>query len=161
MGIDSVSIRETTDRDIPVIHRFIGELAAYEKLSSEVVVDEETLRETLFGGSPLAHAIIAEVGGEPAGFAVYFFNYSTFTGRPGLYIEDLYVREKMRGGGVGRALLSHCARVALDRGCRRLEFAVLHWNPARQFYERLGARPLEDWIVYRMSGSVLERAAGP
>jgi GNAT superfamily N-acetyltransferase len=158
-GASRVAIRKADVSDVPLIHRFIRELAEFEKLHGEVNATEDDLRETLFGSSADAYAAIAEIEGEPAGFTVYFFNYSTFNGKPGLYIEDLYVRPEMRDMGVGKALFGYCARQAREKGCPRLEFAVLHWNPARGFYERLGARSLKDWILYRLTGTGLERAA--
>lgn len=153
-----ITIRDAGIEDIPLIHGFILELAEFEKLVDEVVATEETLCETLFGERAYAHVVIAEMNGEPVGFAVYFFNYSTFMGCPGLYIEDLYVKPSSRGEGIGKALFSHCARVARERKCGRLEFAVLNWNPARRFYERLGARIMDDWVVYRLTGKALEKA---
>jgi GNAT superfamily N-acetyltransferase len=154
-----VTIREARYDDASLLHSLIQELAAFEKLSHEVEATEDQIRETLLGEQSSAHAIIAEFDGEPVGFAVYFFNYSTFMGRPGLYIEDLFVNPARRGEGIGRALFSYCARVALKKNCGRLEFAVLHWNPARQFYERMGAKAMSDWVVYRLMGEALEKAS--
>lgn len=156
--MNAVSIREAQVADVPLIQRFILELAEFEKLSHEVDISEETLRESLFGERSYAYVIIAEIESEPVGFAVYFFNYSTFLGRQGMYIEDLYVLPDRRSEGVGKALFRYCVGVALEKQCGRLEFAVLHWNPARQFYERLGATPMDDWIMYRLTGSALEKA---
>jgi len=156
--MSAVSIREAQVADVPLIQRFILELAEFEKLSHEVDISEETLRESLFGERSYAYVIIAEIESEPVGFAVYFFNYSTFLGRQGMYIEDLYVLPDRRSEGVGKALFRYCVGVALEKQCGRLEFAVLHWNPARQFYERLGATPMDDWIMYRLTGSALEKA---
>jgi len=156
--MNAVSIREAQVADVPLIQRFILELAEFEKLSHEVDISEETLRESLFGERSYAYVIIAEIESEPVGFAVYFFNYSTFLGRQGMYIEDLYVLPDRRSEGVGKALFRYCVGVALEKRCGRLEFAVLHWNPARQFYERLGATPMDDWIMYRLTGSALEKA---
>ena len=153
-----VTIREAGVEDAHLVHTLIRELAEFEKLAHEVEVTEDLLRETLLGEHSNAHAVIAEMDEEPAGFAVYFFNYSTFVGCPGLYIEDLYVNPSRRGEGVGKALFSHCAQVALEKKCGRLEFAVLHWNPARQFYERMGARAMNDWVSYRLTGAALEKA---
>jgi GNAT superfamily N-acetyltransferase len=154
-----ITIREAVPRDVPLIHRFIRELAVFERLEKEVEATEENLRETLFGKRAFAHVLIAEIEEEAVGFAVYYYNYSTFVGRPGLYIEDLFVRTEKRGFGIGKALFSHCARTAQEKECGRLEFAVLDWNPARSFYERLGARPMHDWVIYRLSGSALRAAA--
>lgn len=156
-----MSIRPATVADVPLILRFIRELAAYERLAHEVVATEDGLRDTLFGARPHAEVVIAEEGGEPAGFALFFHNYSTFLGRPGIYLEDLYVRPEMRGKGTGRALLAHLARLAVERGCGRLEWWVLDWNePAIRFYRTLGARPMDDWTVFRVDGDALERLAG-
>jgi len=153
-----VTIREAGVDDAPLVYTLIRELAEFEKLSHEVGATEDNLRETLLGEHSNACAVIAEVDKKPVGFAVYFFNYSTFLGRPGLYIEDLYVNPARRGEGIGKALFSHCAQVALEKKCGRLEFAVLHWNPARQFYERMGARTLSDWVIYRLTGPALKKA---
>jgi GNAT superfamily N-acetyltransferase len=154
-------IRAATVGDVPLVLRFIRELAEYERLAHEVVATEEGLRETLFGQRPYAEVVIAEVEGEPAGFALFFHNYSTFLGRPGLYLEDLYVRPEMRGRGIGRALLSHLARLAVERGCGRLEWWVLDWNePAIRFYRSLGAQPMDDWTVFRVADDALRHLAG-
>jgi GNAT superfamily N-acetyltransferase len=156
-----VTIRPADPGDVPLILRFIRELAEYERLAHEVVASEDGLRETLFGPRPYAEVVIAEVGGEPAGFALFFHNYSTFLGRPGMYLEDLYVRPEMRGRGTGRALLAHLARLAVERGCGRLEWWVLDWNePAIRFYRALGAQPMDDWTVFRVAGDALQRLAG-
>lgn len=150
------SLRAATPADVPVILGFIRELAAYEKLLHEVTATEEALQRTLFGVPPAAHVVLAEADGRPAGFALYFFNYSTFLARPGLYLEDLFVRPESRGAGVGRALLLHLARLANARGCGRMEWAVLDWNePAKGFYRKLGAVPLDDWRVMRLTGGAL------
>jgi GNAT superfamily N-acetyltransferase len=154
-----VHIREAGTGDASLLLGLIRELAEFEKLSHEVEATEENIRESLLQEHINAHAVIAEVNGRSVGFAVYFYNYSTFLGRPGLYIEDLYVHPDRRGEGIGRALFSHCARVALENRCGRLEFAVLHWNPARQFYEKMGAREMNDWIIYRLTGPALQRAS--
>jgi GNAT superfamily N-acetyltransferase len=154
----SVTIREATKADVPVILGFIRELAEYEKLLHEVVATEDGLRETLFGAKPGAEVVLAEVEGAAVGFALFFHNYSTFAGRPGVYLEDLYVRPEARGKGVGAALLAHLAALAVARGCARLEWAVLDWNrPAIGFYEKLGAVPMHDWTVFRVSGEPLRR----
>jgi len=155
-----MAIRAATPDDVPLILRFIRELAAYERLAHEVVATEEKLRETLFGARPYAEVVIAEEAGEPAGFALFFHNYSTFLGRPGIYLEDLYVRPEMRGGGIGRALLAHLARLAVERGCGRLEWWVLDWNePAIRFYRQLGAEAMDDWTVFRVAGDALTQLA--
>ena len=154
-------IRAATSDDVPLILRFIRGLAEYERLAHQVVATEDGLRETLFGPRPYAEVVIAEDGGQPAGFALFFHNYSTFLGRPGIYLEDLYVLPEMRGRGIGRALLSHLARLAVERGCGRLEWWVLDWNEdAIRFYRNLGAEPMDDWTVFRVAGDALARLAG-
>ncbi len=146
--------------DVPLILRFIRELARYEHLEHQVVADEALLRRELFGDDPGAEVLIAREDREPAGFALFFHNFSTFVGRRGLYLEDLYVRPEYRGRGVGSALLRHLARIAVERGCGRLEWSVLDWNqPAIGFYRRLRARPMDDWTVYRLDGDALQRLA--
>jgi GNAT superfamily N-acetyltransferase len=156
-----MSIRAATPDDVPLILRFIRELAEYERMAHLVVATEEVLRDTLFGARPFAEVVIAEEDGEAAGFALFFHNFSTFLGRPGIYLEDLYVRPEMRGRGVGRALLVHLARLAVERGCGRLQWWVLKWNePAIRFYRSVGAEPMDDWTVFRVSGDALERLAG-
>lgn len=154
----SVTIRSATPADVPLVLRLIRELAAYEKLTHEVVATEADLRATLFGEAPRAEVVLASSGGEDVGFALFFHNYSTFLGRPGIYLEDLFVRPEARGKGVGRALLAHLAAEAVARGCGRLEWAVLDWNAdAIGFYRRLGARAMDDWTVYRLTGDPLHR----
>jgi GNAT superfamily N-acetyltransferase len=153
-------IRPASEADVPLILRFIRELAEYERLLHEVVATEETLRATLFGPRPAAEVVIAEGDGEPLGFALFFHNYSTFLAQPGLYLEDLYVRPEARGRGTGRALLAHLARLARERGCGRLEWWVLDWNEsAIRFYRSLGARPMNEWTVFRLTGPDLSRLA--
>ncbi|MDP9439429.1 MAG: GNAT family N-acetyltransferase [Actinomycetota bacterium] len=153
-------IREATKEDVPLILSLIRELAEYEKLSHEVVATEEGLRERLFGERRYAEVLVAEQDGTPAGFAFFFHNFSTFLGKPGIYLEDLYVRPAFRGAGIGKELLVHLARLAKRRDCGRLEWWVLDWNePSIGFYKRLGAVPMDDWTVYRLSGSVLEDLA--
>jgi GNAT superfamily N-acetyltransferase len=159
-GTPSLRIRPATEADVPLILRFIRELAEYERLLHEVVATEDRLRDSLFGARPAAEVVIAEEDGEPAGFALFFHNYSTFLAQPGIYLEDLYVRPEARGGGTGRALLAHLARLARERGCGRLEWWVLDWNePARRFYRSLGAQPMDEWTVHRITGADLERLA--
>ena len=154
-------VEKATGGDVPLILRFIKELAEYEKMLHGVTATEESLRETLFGPSPSAEVLLAYDDEEPAGFAIYFFNYSSFVDRQGLYLEDLYVRPEARGKGAGRQLLRHLARVAIERGCCRLEWAVLDWNePAIGFYKRLGAHAMNDWTVFRLSGQALQDLAG-
>jgi GNAT superfamily N-acetyltransferase len=156
-----LTIRPATAEDVPVILTFIRELAAFERLTHEVIATEHDLRRTLFGERPFAEVIIASTDDEPVGFALFFHNYSTFLARPGLYIEDLYVREAHRGKGIGRAMFAHLARLARDRRCGRLEWWVLDWNErAIRFYESLGAQAMSDWTVYRITGDALARMAG-
>jgi GNAT superfamily N-acetyltransferase len=145
---------------VPAILGLIRELAVYEKLGHEVTATEADLARTLFGERPSAEVVLAEVDAQLAGFALFFHNYSTFLGRPGLYLEDLYVRPAFRGRGVGRALLVHLARIARERDCGRLEWWVLDWNePAIRFYARLGAVPMSDWTVHRLDRAAIERLA--
>ena len=153
-------LRPARRQDVPLILTFIRELAEYENLSHQVVADEAQLAENLFGPRPYAEVLIGEVDAEPAGFALFFHNFSTFLGKPGLYLEDLYVRPAVRGAGLGKALLIELARLAMTRGCGRLEWAVLDWNePAIGFYRSLGARPLDDWTTYRLTGEALSALA--
>lgn len=141
---------------MPVILAFIQELADYEHLSHVVVATEASLRETLFGGSPAAEVLIASLKGAPAGFALFFHNYSTFLSRRGLYLEDLYVRPQFRGRGVGRSLLARLATLALERGCGRMEWSVLDWNErAIGFYKGCGAESMDEWTTFRVAGEAL------
>lgn len=153
-------IRPATADDTALILDFIRELADYEKLTHDVVATETQLRENLFGAAPQAEVVIAEWNGAPAGFALFFHNFSTFLGKRGLYLEDLFVRPAQRGKGIGKALLQHLARIAIDRDCGRFEWAVLDWNePARTFYVSLGAKPVPEWDIFRVTGKALERLA--
>jgi GNAT superfamily N-acetyltransferase len=155
---DGITIRSASADDVPLIFTFIRELAEYEKLSHAVVATEDQIRESLFGSRPYAECVFGCVGGEPVGFALFFHNYSTFLGQPGLYLEDLYVQPAARGKGVGKKLLAHLAQLAVDRNCGRLEWAVLNWNqPAIDFYQGIGARPNSEWTTYRLAGEALER----
>ena len=155
-----VEIRLATEEDVPLILRFIKKLAEYERLSHEVTATEEGLRKSLFGEFRVAETLLAYLGDEPAGFALFFHNFSTFLGKPGLYLEDLYVSPEYRSVGVGRKLLIHLAKLAEERGCGRLEWWVLDWNePAIKFYKSVGARPMDDWTVYRVAGGELEKLA--
>jgi GNAT superfamily N-acetyltransferase len=155
-------IRPALPADIPLILHFIRRLAEYERLAHEVVATEAILRDSLFGARPAAEVVIAEWEGAPAGFALFFHNFSTFLGRPGLYLEDLFVEPDRRGRGIGRALLGHLAGVATERGCGRLEWWVLDWNrDAIRFYRSLGAEPMDDWTVYRVTGDALAALAAP
>ena len=156
----SLSIAPATERDVAVILGFIRKLAEYEKLSHQVTATEEVLRDTLFGPRRVAEVLIAYLGNEPAGFALYFHNFSTFLGRPGIYLEDLFVEPAHRGKGIGKALLIEIARIAKERDCGRFEWAVLDWNqPAIEFYRGLGAIPLDDWRLFRVTGEALDNLA--
>lgn len=153
-------IRPADSEDVVLILQFINELAEYEKLAHAVVATEEQLRENLFGETPQAEVLIAEWNGEPAGFALFFHNFSTFLGKRGLYLEDLFVRPEWRGHGIGKALLKQLARVAVERDCGRFEWAVLDWNAtARDFYVSLGAQPVPEWDIFRVTGDALLRLA--
>jgi GNAT superfamily N-acetyltransferase len=154
---EGLRIVPATDRDVAVILGFIRKLAEYEKLSHQVEATEELLRDTLFGARRVAEVLIAYMADEPAGFALYFHNFSTFLGRPGIYLEDLFVEPAQRGKGIGKALLVEIAKIAKERNCGRLEWAVLDWNkPAIDFYRKLGAVPLDDWTLFRVTGEALE-----
>ena len=155
-----MTIRPGTEADLEVIEELIRALADYERLSDEVVMDAALLRRNLFGEHPFAEVLIAEEGDVPAGFALFFHNFSTFVGRPGIYLEDLFVKPEHRGKGYGKALLARLAKIAVDRECGRLEWAVLDWNrPAIGFYQGLGARPNDEWTVYRLAGAALTALA--
>ena len=155
-----LAIRFATHDDTVAILGFIKELAEYEKLSHEVVADEATLRATLFGVRPGAEVLIAELAGDPVGFALFFQSYSTFLAKPGLYLEDLFVQPRARGHGVGRALMSALARIAVQRHYGRFEWSVLDWNePALAFYAALGAKPQSEWTVQRLTGAPLSELA--
>ncbi|MFI6940620.1 GNAT family N-acetyltransferase [Streptomyces sp. NPDC050418] len=155
-------IRTATPADIPVIHAMVRELAEYEKALDEANATEEQLHTALFGDHPAAYALIAEdTDGRPAGFCVYFLNFSTWRGVHGIYLEDLYVRPEARGGGHGKALLTELARICVERGYARLEWSVLDWNaPSIAFYESLGARPQDEWTVYRLTDEALKALGG-
>lgn len=160
MTTHSIRLAPATQKEIPVILRFIKELADYEKLSHEVVATEETLGASLFGPRPAAEAVIAYADDEPVGFALYFQTFSTFLGRPGIYLEDLYVTPARRGHGIGRRLLAYVARVAVERGYGRMEWSVLNWNePALVVYKKIGARPMDEWTVHRLTGDALRSLA--
>lgn len=156
-------IRPALPADVPVILALIRGLAEYEKLGHEVEATEEKIRRSLFpadGSAPAAHCVLAEANGAPAGFALYFFNYSTFLAKPGLYLEDLFVKPEFRGRGLGKALLLHLAKLANARGCGRMEWTVLDWNrPAIEFYESLGARRMKEWQLCRLTGEALRQYA--
>lgn len=159
-SIPHFTIRNTSISDVPLIFSFIKELAEYEKLSHEVVATEEILSEFLFGDRPFAEAVIGCYKEDPVAFALYFYNFSTFLGRPGLYLEDIFVKPEMRGKGFGKVMLSYLAHFAKERGCGRLEWWVLDWNkPAIDFYRSIGARPMNELIVQRVDGEALDRLA--
>jgi GNAT superfamily N-acetyltransferase len=149
-------IRSATEQDVPIILDLIKQLAEYERLSDKVTATEQRLRDTLFGERPAAEVLLATLEGETVGFAVFFTNYSTFLAKPGLYLEDLFVKPHARGKGIGKALLARLAKIAVDRDCGRVDWQVLNWNePSIRFYEALGAVPLSDWTTYRLSGEPL------
>jgi GNAT superfamily N-acetyltransferase len=155
-----ISISPAGERDVPLILGFIRKLAAYEKLSHLVVATEADIHEHLFGSNPVAEVLLANWDGAPVGFALYFRNFSTFLGQPGIYLEDLFVDPEHRGKGIGKALLIRLAQVAVERGYGRLEWAVLDWNtPSIEFYRSLGAVPLDEWTAYRLTGDALSRLA--
>lgn len=157
----NLTIRSATADDVPVILGLIRELADYEKMSNEVVASEDSLKASLFGDRRVAEVLIGELDGEAVTFAVFFHNFSTFLGRHGLYLEDLYVKPEHRGKGFGRAMLSRLAQIAVERHCGRLEWAVLDWNePAIGFYRKLGAVPMDEWTVFRITGQPLRKLAG-
>lgn len=160
ISIDQFSLRMAETEDIPLILDFIRKLADYEQLSHEVVATEEDLEKHLFGQEKVAEVILGYEGEVPVGFALFFHNFSTFLGKPGIYLEDLFVLEEYRGKGYGKTLLTYLAKLAMERDCGRLEWAVLDWNePAIEFYESLGATLLNEWIVNRVSGESLDKLA--
>lgn len=155
-----MNIRTATEADVPLILGFIKALAEYERLADRVVATEDSVRNTLFGHPRFAEVLIAEWEGEPVGFALFFHNYSTFLAQPGIYLEDLFVKPEARGRGFGKALLARLASIAKSRNCGRLEWAVLNWNqPSIDFYESLGAKALDEWKVYRLTGEALDKLA--
>jgi GNAT superfamily N-acetyltransferase len=156
MSTDQVSIRPCVEQDCKVLVDLIRELAVFEKLGDHATATPETLRRHMFGPRPLAEALLAEISGKPGGFALFFHNFSTFRGQPGIYLEDLFVRSEHRGLGIGKALLQRIAQIALERDCARFEWAVLDWNtPAMGFYQKLGAVPMDDWTIYRLQENAL------
>jgi len=157
----TLAIRPASPADLPLIAQFIRDLAAYEKLAHEVRFDEAKLGDRLFGPRPYAEVLIGELDGAPQGFALFFHNFSTFEGRPGIYLEDLFVRPEARGSGLGKALLAHLAKLCVERDCARLEWWVLDWNtPSIGFYQSLGARLMDEWTVMRVDGDALIKLAG-
>src|SRR5467141_3474005 len=160
MTTPTVQIRDATISDVPMILQLIRDLATYERAPNDVIATEQGLQEVLFGEQPSAKVVMIFESEEAVGFAVYFFNFSTWLGRPGLYLEDLFVKPETRGRGYGRALLIHLAKIARDHNCGRMEWAVLTWNePAIQFYKKLGAGSLDDWRVFRLTSDGIGRLA--
>lgn len=156
--MDNLRILPATPDDVPALLGMVRELAEFERLLHAVDADEPLFHEALFGSHPACEAVLARVGGDVVGFALYFHNFSTFRGRRGLYLEDLYVRPSARGQGVGKALLLHLGRLAVQRGCARFEWSVLDWNQrAIDFYRSMGAEPMDEWTVFRVSGEALAR----
>lgn len=158
---DTITIRPASREEVPLVLEFIRDLARYERLEHEMSASEPELREALFGERPYAEVVFACSGGTPVGFALFFHNFSTFKGRPGIYLEDLFVRPEARGRGIGKLLLAYLARTAVERRCARLEWAVLDWNePSIGFYRSLGAVPMDEWTVFRLTGDALALLAG-
>jgi GNAT superfamily N-acetyltransferase len=158
--VSVIRIDPATPEDVDTILGFIRELAEYEKLTHEVVLTADDLRRALFGGRPAVEAVIARRKGEPVGYALFFPTFSTFLGKPGLYLEDLYVQPHARGCGIGKALLVHLAQLTVERGWGRFEWSVLDWNaPSIAFYRRMGAQPMEEWTTYRIAGEALRQLA--
>lgn len=159
-GPRKFEIRTARVEDVPIILQLIRDLATYERAPNDVTATEEQLVEVLFGSRPSAEVLLALEADTAVGFAVFFHNFSTWLGRPGLYLEDLFVKPEMRGKGYGRALLVRLAKIARERGCGRMEWAVLDWNdPAIQFYRKLGAKPLDEWTVFRLTGEGIAKLA--
>ncbi len=150
-----IRFREASKEDVKLILAFIRELAEYEKLSNEVIATEEILERSLFGKRSYAEVVFAMVDSKEAGFAIFFHNFSTFVGKPGLYLEDLYVKPEYRKLGIGKALMKYCTQKAIERDCGRMEWWVLNWNPARKFYEQMGAEPMDEWVTYRLTSDKL------
>ena len=151
-----MKITDATSEDSALILRFVKELARYEKAEHEVIATESDIEKSLFGQDSTTHAVICSINNEPVGFAVYFFNYSTWLGKNGLYLEDLYVSPEYRSVGAGKALLKHLANIAIEKGCGRFEWSVLDWNePAIKFYQSIGAKPQDEWVGYRLTGDAL------
>lgn len=157
---NSLEIKTVTKNDIPLVLEFIRELAEYERMADQVVASEKSIEQSLFGESPVAEAFMGRVNNEPVAFAIIFHNYSTFVSKPGLYLEDLFVKPEERGKGYGKTMLRFLAKLAVERGCGRFEWAVLDWNkPAVDFYKSLGAEAMDEWTVYRLSGEALANMA--
>jgi len=158
--MSALLIREASESDVLLILEFIRKIAEYERLSHAVVASEETLRKSLFGDRPAAEVLLAHWDGKPAGYAVFFHNFSTFLGRAGIYLEDIFVEPELRGKGIGKALLARVAKIAKDRECGRLEWSVLDWNkPSIDFYLSLGAKPMDEWTIFRMTEDAIAKLA--
>jgi GNAT superfamily N-acetyltransferase len=158
--VSKVEIRQATEADAGLILRYIIDLAIYEKAEHEVRTTESEIRQTLFDQGSVTQAVICEIDKQSVGYAVYFFNYSTWLGKHGLFLEDLYISPEHRGSGAGKALLKHLAQIAVSKNCGRFEWNVLDWNePAIQFYKSLGAKPQDEWVGYRLSGAALKELA--
>ncbi len=155
-----ITIRFASEEDVPLILSLIRGLAEYEKLTEDVIVTEQLLKENLFSKRRMAEVLIAEYKNEPAGFALFFHNFSTFIGKPGIYLEDLLVKPELRGKGIGKLLLAYLGKLAQERDCGRIEWSVLDWNePAIQFYKKLGAKPMDEWTVFRVTGESIGKLA--
>ena len=156
----NINIRSAIESDAKLILSLIREIAEYEKLLHEVVATESLIKENLFGQNPVAKSLIAELDNQPVGYALYFYNFSTFLGRPGIYLEDLYVKPECRGLGIGKKLLTKLAKIAVEKNCGRVEWSVLDWNePAIKFYRAVGAIPMDEWTVQRLTGETLAKFA--
>ena len=158
---NTISIRPATPGDVPIILTFIRELATYEKLAHQVVATDDDMHAALFGERPVIEGVIATKDDEPVGYALFFPTFSTFLGKPGMYLEDLYVRPSARGLGIGRKLIEHLARITVERGWGRFEWSVLDWNePSIAFYKKMGAMPMDEWTIFRVTGAALEKLGG-
>lgn len=154
-SLPDLIIRNAHVEDVPLLLNFVKGIAEFEHLSHMVSATEESLTKAFFGDRPYAEALIAELGSKPVGFVVFFHNFSTFVGKPGLYLEDIYVLPEHRGKGIGAALFKKCIQIARKRDCGRMEWSALQWNPARKFYESFGAQLLDDWVIYRLDGKMI------
>lgn len=154
-SLSNLIIRNADVEDVPLLLNFVKGIAEFEHLIHMVSATEESLTKAFFGDRPYAEALIAELDAEPVGFVVFFHNFSTFVGKPGLYLEDLYVLPEHRGKGIGAALFKKCVQIARERDCGRMEWSALQWNPARKFYESFGAQLLDDWVIYRLDEKMI------
>lgn len=154
-----IRFRKAVEQDVPLILDFTKQLAEYEKLSHEVTATVEILTKSLFGPRPYAEVVFALVDSKEVGFAIFFHNFSTFVGKPGLYLEDLFVKPEYRKLGIGKALMQYCTQMAVERDCGRMEWWVLDWNPARKFYEQMGATPMDEWVTYRLTADQVAKIA--